>query len=102
VRGTSACDVSTVSSSCCGPKTAAVTRDGSPAAITLAAATSVCCGPVTAAVAREDSPVTVALATVRGTLAERRPIVAGALDLSALAGARAGTIGVTLSTRKQE
>jgi hypothetical protein len=50
----------------------------------------------------DSSPVSAALAAVSSTLAERRPVVAGAPDLSALAGARAGTIGVTLSTRKQK
>jgi hypothetical protein len=49
---------------------------------------------------RDGSPVTAALAAIRGAFDERRLIIIGAPDLSALAGARAGTIGVTLSTRK--
>jgi hypothetical protein len=51
-------------------------------------------------VSRDGSPV--ATAAVRGTLSERRLIVTGVPDLSALAGVRAGTIGVTLSTTKQK
>jgi hypothetical protein len=41
------------------------------------------------------------VAAVRDTLAERRLVVVGAPDLSALAGARAGTIGVTLRTKRR-
>jgi hypothetical protein len=74
-RGTSAYDIAAAVSSCCGLATAAVTRDGSPVAVTLAA--------------------------VYGTLSERRLVIEGIPDLSALAGGRAGTVGVTLSTRKQ-
>jgi hypothetical protein len=51
---------------------------------------------------RGGSPITAALAAVRGTLTERHPVVAGAPDLSALAGVRAWTISVTLPTRKQK
>jgi hypothetical protein len=46
-------------------------------------------------VSHDSSPVTVT--AVRGAL-----VVTGVPDLSALAGARAGTIGVTLSTGKQK
>jgi hypothetical protein len=53
-----------------------------------------------AAVSRDGSPVAAAPATVRGALDERRLVVTGAPDLSALAGMRAGTIGVTLSTKR--
>jgi hypothetical protein len=42
------------------------------------------------------------LAAVRDTLSERCLVVTGVPDLSALAGARAGTVGVTLSTRNQK
>jgi hypothetical protein len=45
-------------------------------------------------------PVAVALAAVRGALSECRLVVAGVPILSALAGARAGTVGITLSTKK--
>jgi hypothetical protein len=55
---------------------------------------------VVAAVSRDGSPIAAALAAVRGALAERRLVVTGVPDLSTLAGVRAGTIGVTLSTRK--
>jgi hypothetical protein len=51
---------------------------------------------------RNGSPVVAALTTVRGALAECRLVVADVPDLSALSGARVGTIGVTLSTRKQK
>jgi hypothetical protein len=68
-RGTNDCEAATASA-CCGLTTAVVTRDGSLAAAVLAA--------------------------VRGTLSERRPIVAGVPNLSTLAGARAGMVGVTL------
>jgi hypothetical protein len=100
-RGRAPATSAAATPSCCGPVTAAVTRNSSPVIVALAAAASACCGPVTTVVMRNGSPVAAALATVHGTLAERRPIVAGTLDLSTLAGARVGTIGVTLSTRKQ-
>jgi hypothetical protein len=45
---------------------------------------------------RDGSPVAVALAAVCDSLDERHLIVTGTPDLSAMAGARAGTIGVTL------
>jgi hypothetical protein len=51
---------------------------------------------------REGSPAVAALVAVRGALAERRLVVVGIPDLSALVGVRAGTIDVTLSTRKQK
>jgi hypothetical protein len=101
-RGTSTCDVAVAASSCCGPATATVTRDGFPIIIALAVATSACCGPVTEAGTRDGSLVTAALTLVRVTLAKRRPVVAGAPDLSALAGAMAGMIDVTMSTREQK
>jgi hypothetical protein len=50
---------------------------------------------------RDSSLVTVVLVAVHGTLTEHHPVVAGATDLSALAGARVGMIGVTLSTKRQ-
>jgi hypothetical protein len=57
---------------------------------------------VATAVSRDGSPVTAALTTVHGALTERRLVDTGSFDLSALAGARAGTIGVTLSTKKKK
>jgi hypothetical protein len=43
-----------------------------------------------------------ALSVARGALDERRLVGTDASDLSALAGARAGTVGTTLRTRRQE
>jgi hypothetical protein len=57
---------------------------------------------VATVVSRNGSPIATVLAAVRGALAERRLVVTGVPDLSALAGARARTICVTLSTRKQK
>jgi hypothetical protein len=51
---------------------------------------------VATAVSRDGSLITAVLAVARGALSERCLVVTGAPDLSALAGARAGTIGVTL------
>jgi hypothetical protein len=66
------------------------------------AAAAPCCGPVATAVSHDGSPVATAPAAVRGALAERHLVVVGAPDLSALADARAGTIGVTLRTIEEE
>jgi hypothetical protein len=41
------------------------------------------------------------LAAARGTLSERRPITSDVLSLSALTGARAGTVGDALTTKKK-
>jgi hypothetical protein len=49
---------------------------------------------------RDCSPTVTALAAVRGTLSKRRPVVADVLNLSALKDARAGTVGVTQSTKE--
>jgi hypothetical protein len=57
---------------------------------------------VARAVSRGGSPVTAALATAHGALNKLRLVVTGAPDLSALVGARAGTIGVTLQTKKHK
>jgi hypothetical protein len=57
---------------------------------------------VATAVLRSGSPVAAALTTTCGALDKRRLIVTGAPNLSALAGARAGTIGVTLQTKKHK
>jgi hypothetical protein len=67
-----------------------------------AAAASPCCGPVAATVLHDSSPVAAALTVIRCALAERRLVVMGVPDLSALAGARAGMIGVTLLTKKRK
>jgi hypothetical protein len=42
------------------------------------------------------------LSVTRGTLDERRLVGTTASDLSALAGARGGTVGVTLRVRRQK
>jgi hypothetical protein len=74
-------------------------RGGTNAREVVAATTS-CCGLATAVVTWDGSPTAVELATVRGTLSERLPIVADILNLSALTGTRAGTVGVTLATKE--
>jgi hypothetical protein len=56
---------------------------------------------VAIAVSRDGSTVAAALTAVRDALDERRLIITGTPDLSTLAGVRAGTIGVTLCTKKQ-
>jgi hypothetical protein len=53
-------------------------------------------------VSRGSSPVATALAAARDTLNERHLVVTGAPDLSALAGVRAETIGVTLRTKEHK
>jgi hypothetical protein len=49
---------------------------------------------------RDGSPATAALAAARGTLSERRPVVADVLNFSALTSARAGTAGNPLTTKE--
>jgi hypothetical protein len=51
-------------------------------------------------VTHDGSTAVAALAAVRGTLSERRPVIADVLNLSALIGARAETVGVTLTTKE--
>jgi hypothetical protein len=60
-----------------------------------------CCGPATATAPRESSlTAVVVLAAARDTLDERRLVGTAASDLSILAGARGGTVGATLRTRR--
>jgi hypothetical protein len=59
-----------------------------------------CCDPVAASVPRGGSLVVVAPPIARGTLDECRLVGTDASDLSALAGAREGTIGAALRTRR--
>jgi hypothetical protein len=69
-------------------------------AITIAAVTAAafsCCDPEATTTSRDGSPV-----AARDALDERRLVVMSAPDLSALAGARAGTIGVTLRMKKHK
>jgi hypothetical protein len=70
------------------------------ATVAAVAIVTSCCDPVAAAVPRGGSPVTAALPVARGALDERRLVGTDAPDLSALAGARAGTVGATLRTHK--
>jgi hypothetical protein len=56
----------------------------------------------TTATLRDGSPVVAALPAARGALDERRLVGTDASDLSALAGASAGTVGATLRTQKQK
>jgi hypothetical protein len=51
---------------------------------------------------RHPKSLVVALAAVCGALSERCLVVAGVPILSALAGARAGMVGVTLSAKKMK
>jgi hypothetical protein len=62
-----------------------------------------CCGPATAAAAREYSlAAVVVLAVAHDAIDERRLVGTAASDLRTLAGARGGTVGATLRTRRQE
>jgi hypothetical protein len=62
-----------------------------------------CCGSVAAVAPRGTSLVGAAVLPVTlGALDERRLVGTDAADLSALAGARGGTVGATLRTRKQK
>jgi hypothetical protein len=65
-----------------------------------AAAASSCCGLAAAVVTCDGLPAATALAAVHGALSECRLVVAGVPKLSTLPGMRAGTVGVTLSTKK--
>jgi hypothetical protein len=65
-----------------------------------AAATSSCCGLGLGH--RHPKSLVVALAAVRGALSERRLVVAGIPNLSSLAGARVGTVDITLSAKKRK
>jgi hypothetical protein len=62
-----------------------------------------CCGPAAAATPREPLLTAVAvLPAAHDTLDERRQVGTAASDLSTLAGARGGTVGATLRTRRRE
>jgi hypothetical protein len=59
------------------------------------------CGPATTAAPRESSlAAVIMLAVARDALDERRLVGTAASDLSTLAGARGGTVGATLRTRR--
>jgi hypothetical protein len=70
---------------------AAVTAD-----VAAAADTASCCGLVATTLAHGGLPVAAALATTRVALDERRLVGTDVSDLSALAGARVGTVDVAL------
>jgi hypothetical protein len=70
--------------------------------VTAAAAVASCCDSVATATLRGGSPVVAALLAARGTLDERRLVDTDASDLSALAGARAGTVGATLRLKDKK
>jgi hypothetical protein len=71
-------------------------------AVAAATAAASCCDPVATAMPRGGSPVTAALPAAHGPIDERRLVGTDASDLSALAGARAGTAGATLRTKKHK
>jgi hypothetical protein len=75
-------------------------RDVGDQCLRAHAATSSCCGLAAAVVTHDGSPASTALAAVHDTLSERRPVVANVVNLSALTGARAGAVGVTLTTKE--
>jgi hypothetical protein len=61
-----------------------------------------CCDLAATAVPRGGSVVATVLPAARGALDERCLVGTDASDLSALAGARAGTVGATLQTETQD
>jgi hypothetical protein len=67
----------------------------------IVAATS-CRDPVAMAAPCGGSLAAAVLSVTRGALYERRLVDTDVSDLSALAGARAGTVGATLQTRRQK
>jgi hypothetical protein len=73
---------------------------GAAVAAAVAAASTSCRDSVAVAAPRGDSLVAAALSAARGALDERHLVGTDASDLSALAGARAGTVGATLQTQK--
>jgi hypothetical protein len=66
----------------------------------VVAAAASCCDPVTTAVPRGGSLVAVVFPAARVALDECCLVGTDASDLSALAGARAGTVDVALRTKK--
>jgi hypothetical protein len=79
-----------------------VTGSGGAADAAVAAAATVasCCDPVASAVPSEGSLLAAALSAARDALDERCLVGTDASDLSALVGARVGTVGATLQTKK--
>jgi hypothetical protein len=99
-----ACRGSVVAAACCVLAAVAACRvSAAVAARGSSIATTACCGSEAAAAPREPSLAVVAvLPAARDALDERRLVGTAASDLSTLAGARGGTVGATLRTRKQE
>jgi hypothetical protein len=71
-----------------------------PWSVTAAAAVPSCRGFMATASLRGGSPVVAALPTAHGALDEHRLVGTDTSDLSALVGARAGTVGATLRTQR--
>jgi hypothetical protein len=69
--------------------------------VAAAAAPASYYGHVATAMGRSGSPIAAAPPAVRDALDERRLVGTDVSDLSALAGARSGTVGVTLRTKKK-
>jgi hypothetical protein len=62
-----------------------------------------CCSPATAAASRESLlAAIVVLAIARNALDERRLVGTAASNFSTLAGARGGTVGATMRTRRRD
>jgi hypothetical protein len=64
-------------------------------------ASSYCCGLAAAVVTCNGSPAATTHAAAHDALSERRPITSDVLSLSALMGARVGTAGDALTTKKK-
>jgi hypothetical protein len=96
---------------CCGSATVAGCRGPATVAACCASAAThsgtvviaVGCGSETSAAPREPSlTAAAALPGAHDALDERRLVGTAASDLSTLAGARGGTVGATLRTRRRE
>jgi hypothetical protein len=105
-RGCGASSSGTSTTATRSPAVGASTSDANVAAVAAAVATAAaansCCGPVATTMPRGRSPVAAALPAALGALDKRRLIGTDVSDLRALAGAKVGTIGVTLRTRKHK
>jgi hypothetical protein len=70
--------------------------------VAVTAATTSCCDPAASAASRGGSLAAAALSAALDALDECRLVGTDAPDLSALAGARGGTVDATLRTQKQK
>jgi hypothetical protein len=102
--GASSLGISTTAAWSPAVRASAGDADVTAVAAAVAAATNAasCCGPVATTVARGGSPVAALLPATRGALDDCRLIGTDMSDLSALAGARAGTTDAILRTRKRK